>query len=100
MAKKFPYLHRRADTDGYFFIRRVPADLKEKMGLTTWQRLLAHDFASARLRLPKAVAEADRSYSRYEGQRPYSPFRVLLGGPSVVRWMYVFYMADWNFFVS
>ena len=38
--------------------------------------------------------------SRYEGQRPYSPFRVLLGGPSVVRWMYVFYMADWNFFVS
>lgn len=65
---KTPYLHRRADTGGWFFMRRVPLDLRQVVGKQTWRWLLAHDLATARLRLPEAIAETDRLIARLRGE--------------------------------
>jgi integrase len=65
--RKLPYLHRRTDTSGWFFIRRVPSDLREAVGLVTWRWLLAHDLATARLKLPEAVAHTDRLIAELRG---------------------------------
>ena len=68
MNRRIPYLHRRADTGGWFFMRRVPLDLREQVGKQTWRWLLAHDLATARLRLPEALAETDGLISTLRGQ--------------------------------
>jgi integrase len=59
-TKRIPYLHRRSDAAGWYFVRRVPADLREQVGHTYWRYLLAHDLATARLRLPEALANTER----------------------------------------
>lgn len=41
-------------------MRRVPLDLREQVGKQSWRWLLAQDLATARLKLPGALAETDR----------------------------------------
>ncbi|MEA5416708.1 tyrosine-type recombinase/integrase [Synechococcus sp. BA-132 BA5] len=44
-------------------------DLTEKVGMAFWRRLLAHDRASALLKLPEALAESERRIAQLRGQR-------------------------------
>jgi integrase len=67
-STKIPYLHRRADTPGWYFMRRVPLDLKEQVGKQAWRRLLAYDITSARLKLPGAIAETDKVIAQLRGK--------------------------------
>ena len=91
MANRLPpYLHRKAGKDGYYFIRRVPLDLKEKVGKTFWRQLLAHDLMTARRKLPALIAETDELIellragksvdTRPSNQRPAELDRKLLQG--------------------
>ena len=57
---KLPYLSKRSDTDGYFFLRRVPKDLVEAAGCTQWRWKLAETLTEARRRLLEAVAKTDQ----------------------------------------
>ena len=57
---RLPYLTKRADTDGYFFLRRVPLDIKAKVGKTQWRFKLAETFTGARRALPQAIADTDQ----------------------------------------
>lgn len=56
---RLPYLTKRADTDGYFFLRRVPLDIKEQVGKTQWRWKLAETLSEARRALPQAIADTD-----------------------------------------
>ena len=58
--KAIPYLSKRSDTDGYFFLRRVPLDVREAVGKTQWRWKLADTLAEARRRLPEAIAHTDQ----------------------------------------
>ncbi len=49
-------------------MRRVPLDLRQQVGKQTWRWLLAHDLATARLRLPEAIAETDRLIAQLRGE--------------------------------
>lgn len=49
-------------------MRRVPLDLRQQVGKQTWRWLLAHDLATARLRLPEAIAETDRLIATLRGE--------------------------------
>ena len=61
MAKsKLPYLSKRADTDGYFFLRRVPKDLVKAVRATQWRWKLADTLSDARRALPDAIAKTDQ----------------------------------------
>lgn len=82
-SRRIPYLHRRGDTGGWFFMRRVPLDLRDQVGRQTWRWLLAHDLATARLRLPEALAETDRLIATLRGEEapPAAPGGSLTGSP-------------------
>ena len=97
-TERLPYLHRRGDTSGWFFIRRVPSDLREAVGLTTWRWLLAHDLATARRLLPEAVAKTDELIEQLRGSHTAAPLpalrapipraldrRLLRGRPDLIR---------------
>ena len=58
--KAIPYLSKRSDTDGYFFLRRVPLDVREAVGKTQWRWKLADTLAEARRCLPEAIANTDQ----------------------------------------
>lgn len=60
MPKQLPYLTKRADADGYFFLRRVPLDIKEQVGKTQWRFKLAETLSDARRLLPQAIADTDQ----------------------------------------
>lgn len=77
-CKRIPYLHRRGDTSGWFFMRRVPMDLRDQVGKQSWRWLLAHDLPTARLRLPGALAETDRLIATLRGEEAPS---TASGGP-------------------
>jgi site-specific recombinase XerD len=96
VKRKLPYLHRRSDTSGWFFIRRVPQDLVEQVGHPSWRWLLAHDLPSARLKLPEAIAHTDRVISSLRtGSKAPEPLnspipreldlRLLHGHPELMR---------------
>jgi integrase len=96
VKRKLPYLHRRSDTSGWFFIRRVPQDLVEQVGHPSWRWLLAHDLPSARLKLPEAIALTDRVISSLRtGSKAPDPLnspipreldlRLLHGQPELMR---------------
>lgn len=57
-------------------MRRVPLDLCPQVGKQTWRWLLAHDLATARLKLPEAIAETDRLIVRGE-ETPSSAHQTL-----------------------
>ena len=59
-------------------MRRVPMDLRDQVGKQTWRWLLAHDLATARLRLPGALAETDRLMATLRGEEAPS---TASGGP-------------------
>ena len=96
VKRKLPYLHRRSDTSGWFFIRRVPLDLVEQVGHPSWRWLLAHDLPSARLKLPEAIAFTDKIISSLRmGSKALEPLsspipreldlRLLHGHPELMR---------------
>ena len=60
MPKQLPYLTKRADADGYFFLRRVPLDIKEQVGKTQWRFKLAETLSDARRLLPQVIADTDQ----------------------------------------
>ena len=76
-ASKLPYLQRRRDRPGWFFVRRVPADIKSQVGRTFWKKHLAPDLATARLRLPEEVKRTDEEIAliRAGGARKALPAR-------------------------
>ena len=60
MASRLPpYLQRKAGKQGYYFMRRVPKDIVEVVGMSYWRKLLAHDMATARIKLPAEIARTD-----------------------------------------
>ena len=92
MPKKpsLPYLTKRADTDGYFFLRRVPLDIKEQVGKTQWRWKLAETLSDARRALPQAIADTDEIIEQVRAgktprlpspnQQPRSLSKALLAG--------------------
>ena len=76
MAKQLPYLTKRSDADGYFFLRRVPLDIKEQVGKTQWRWKLAETLSEARRLLPQAVADTDQVIAQVRaGKTPHLPAR-------------------------
>lgn len=75
MPKKpsLPYLTQRADTDGYFFLRRVPLDIKEQVGKTQWRFKLAETLSDARRLLPQAIADTDQVIDQVRAGKTPSP---------------------------
>ncbi|MDA7491193.1 site-specific integrase [Synechococcus sp. AH-707-M23] len=90
VAKQLPYLTKRSDADGWFFLRRVPLDIKEKVGKTQWRWKLAETLAEARRLLPQAVADTDQVIAQVRAgktprlpspnQQPRSLSKTLLAG--------------------
>ena len=71
---KLPYLSKRSETDGYFFLRRVPRDLVE--AVVASGDGLAETLREARLRLREAVAKTDQLITDLHGlERLPKPFR-------------------------
>ena len=88
--KSLPYLSKRSDTDGYFFLRRVPLDVKKQIGKTQWRWKLADNLSDARRFLPQAIADTDQliqqaragktPHHRPQNLQPRSLSKILLAG--------------------
>jgi integrase len=70
MAVSIPFCIRRPDRPGYWFDRRVPKDLVDKIGVKHWRRFAGHTQAEARLKIAVLLAETEALIAQARSASP------------------------------